>query len=73
MRAGGVPAALSARGRAGYEAVLERSRPARCRCWIKKRHFSGDASLMHRRLMSARHAKKRWCDRSRSYVRRPAQ
>ena len=34
MRLGGVPAALSTRGRAGYEAVLEK-------------HFSGDASLMH--------------------------
>ena len=60
MRLGGVPAALSTRGRAGYEAVLEK-------------HFSGDASLMHRRLMGARHEKKRWCNRSRCFVRRPAQ
>jgi hypothetical protein len=59
MRAGGVPTALSARGRAGYEAVLER-------------HFSGDASLMHRRLMNARHARKTWCSRSKCFVRRPA-
>jgi hypothetical protein len=56
-------------GRAGYEAVLERSRPDRCRCGIKKRHYSGDASGMHAHLLRLRHAPKTWCERSKCWRR----
>ena len=49
----------SARGRAGYEAVLERK-------------FGGNAAMMHAHLLSARHAPKVWCSRSQCYVRRCA-
>ena len=56
MKGLGVQATQSARGRAGYEAVLEK-------------HFAGDAPAMHAHLMRARHAPKTWCDRSKCFVR----